>query len=142
MSHHAQPLDAFEGNGPQRPPKKRLDRRLEEVAKAVGGGYYRLQMPSKLALGVRETLAEHRVGALGGSPPPLPMPPWPSPKHHEHQSSPAQYNQLRHGVWYNQHPKMTGTVVVGCTGAPSPCANSAPMTTVVVDITRHRAWLP
>ena len=29
-----------------------LDRPLEEVAKAVGGGYCRLQMPLKLALGV------------------------------------------------------------------------------------------
>eukprot|EP00670_Eutreptiella_braarudii_P021862 CAMPEP_0174349268 /NCGR_PEP_ID=MMETSP0811_2-20130205/5969_1 /TAXON_ID=73025 ORGANISM="Eutreptiella gymnastica-like, Strain CCMP1594" /NCGR_SAMPLE_ID=MMETSP0811_2 /ASSEMBLY_ACC=CAM_ASM_000667 /LENGTH=48 /DNA_ID= /DNA_START= /DNA_END= /DNA_ORIENTATION= len=31
--------DALEGKGPQRRPQKRLDRRLEEVAKAVGGGY-------------------------------------------------------------------------------------------------------
>ena len=31
------------------------DRRLEEVAKAVGGGYCRLQMPLKLALAVRGT---------------------------------------------------------------------------------------
>ena len=39
------PRDALEGKGPQRRPQKRLDRRLEEVAKAVGGGYCRLQMP-------------------------------------------------------------------------------------------------
>ena len=43
----------------------------------VGGGYCRLQMPLKLALGVRETVAGHRLGALegeggGGVPPPLP----------------------------------------------------------------------
>ena len=36
----------IEGKAPQRP-QKRLDRRLEEVAKAVGGGYGRLQMPLK-----------------------------------------------------------------------------------------------
>ena len=41
--------DALEGKGPQRRPQKRLGRRLEEVAKAVGGGYCRLQMPLKLA---------------------------------------------------------------------------------------------
>ena len=56
--------DALEGKGPQRPPQKRLDRRLEEVAKAVGGGYCRLPMPLKLALGVRENVAGHRLGAL------------------------------------------------------------------------------
>ena len=50
--------DALEVKGPQ----KRFDRRLEEVAKAVGGGYCRLQMPLKLA--VRETVAGHRLGAL------------------------------------------------------------------------------
>ena len=54
--------DASEGKGPQR----RLGRRLEEVAKAVGGGYCRLQMPLRLALGVRETVAGHRLGALEG----------------------------------------------------------------------------
>ena len=51
----------------------RLDRRLEEVAKAVGGGHCRLQMPLKLALGVRETVPGHGPGALegggGGLPP-------------------------------------------------------------------------
>ena len=34
----------------QRGPQKRLDRRFEEVADAVGGGYCRLQMPLKLVL--------------------------------------------------------------------------------------------
>ena len=46
------PRDALEGKGPQRRPQRRLGRRLEEVAKAVGGGYCRLQMSLKLALGV------------------------------------------------------------------------------------------
>ena len=46
-------------------PQERVDRRLEEVAKAVGGGYCRLQMPLKLALGVRETVAGRRLGARG-----------------------------------------------------------------------------
>ena len=53
---------ALEGKGPQR----RLGRRLEEVAKAVGGVYCRVQMPLRLAIGVRETVAGHRLGALGG----------------------------------------------------------------------------
>ena len=44
----------------------RLGRRLEEVAKAVGGGYCRLQMPLTLALGVRETVAGHRLGSWRG----------------------------------------------------------------------------
>ena len=37
-----------------------MDRRLEEVAKAVGGGYCRLQM----AFAARATVAGHRLGAL------------------------------------------------------------------------------
>ena len=68
--------DALEGKGPQRQPQRRLGRRLEEVAKAVGGGYCRLQMPLRLALGVRETVAGHGLGALEGGYP-LPMHPWP-----------------------------------------------------------------
>ena len=66
--------DALEGKGPQR----RSDTRLEEVAEAVGGGYCRLQMPLRLALAVRETVAGHRLGAVeggGGGTPPLPMNP-------------------------------------------------------------------
>ena len=64
--------DALEGKGPQRWPWRRWDRRLEEVAKAVDGGYCRLQMPLRLALGVRGTVAGRRLGALegGGVPPP------------------------------------------------------------------------
>ena len=58
--------DASEGKGPQRRAQQRLDRRLEGVAKAVAGGYCRLQMPLKLAPGVRETAAGHRLGALEG----------------------------------------------------------------------------
>ena len=65
--------DALEGKGPQR----RSGRRLEEVVQAVGGGYSRLRMPLKLALGVRGIVAGHRLGALegggGGLPPPIPM---------------------------------------------------------------------
>ena len=81
------PRDAFEGKGPQRRPQKQLGRRLEEVAEAVGGDHCRLQMPLKLALGVRETVTGRRVGALGGGggylpsfqciPPPYPSPPQP-----------------------------------------------------------------
>ena len=58
--------DAVEGQRPQRRPQQRLGRRLEEVAKAVGGGYCRLQMPLKPALGVRETAARHTLGVLEG----------------------------------------------------------------------------
>ena len=63
--------DALEGKGSRRRPQKRLDRRLEEVATAVGGGYCQLQMPLKPALGVRGTVAGHRLGALeeGGASP-------------------------------------------------------------------------
>ena len=57
---------ALEGKGPQRPPQERLGPRLEVVAKAVGGGYCRLRMPLKPALGVRGTVAGHRLGALEG----------------------------------------------------------------------------
>ena len=58
---------ALEGKGPQRRPQKRLDRRVQEFAEAVGGGYCRLQMPVKLPLGVRETVAVHSLGALEGA---------------------------------------------------------------------------
>ena len=61
-----QPRDASEGKGPQRRPRKRLGRRLEEVAKAVGGGYCRLQMPLRLAVAVGGTVAGVRLGALEG----------------------------------------------------------------------------
>ena len=69
--------DALEGKAPQRQPQKPLDRPLEEVAKAAGGGYCRLQMPLKVALAI--TAAGHRLGALeeGGLPPPLQCMPGP-----------------------------------------------------------------
>ena len=78
-------VQGSEKKGPQRRSQKRLCRWLEEVAKAVGGGYCRLQMPLKPALGVREAVAGHRLGALegrgGGYSPPsnasLPTPPLP-----------------------------------------------------------------
>ena len=47
------PTDALEGKGPERWPQNRLGRRLEGFAKAVGGGYCRLHMPVKPALGCR-----------------------------------------------------------------------------------------
>ena len=64
--------DALAGKRPQRRPRKRAGRRLQAVAKAVGGGYCRLHMPLRLALGVRGTVAGRRLGALrggGGFPP-------------------------------------------------------------------------
>ena len=85
----------------QRRPQQRLDRRLEEVAKAVGGGLLSVTMPCNPALGVRGTVAVHRLGALKGGgggaypppettrrnvtrgappPPPVPMHPCPPPQ--------------------------------------------------------------
>ena len=58
--------DALEGRAPQRRSQERFDGRLREVAKAVWGGYRRLQMPLKLALAVRGIVAGHRLGALEG----------------------------------------------------------------------------
>ena len=71
--------DALEGKAPQRRPQRLLDRRVEEVVKAVGGGYCRLQMPFSLAFAIRETVTGHRRGALevgGGVTSPPPMQPW------------------------------------------------------------------
>ena len=60
-------VGALEGGGGTSPPsQERLGRRLEGVAKAVGGGYCRLQMPLRPALGIRGTVAGHRLGALEG----------------------------------------------------------------------------
>ena len=52
---------------------KRLDKRLEEVAKPVAGGNCRLQTPSKPALAVRGTVPGHRPGVLEGRRPPPPF---------------------------------------------------------------------
>ena len=69
------PKESIRGReGPQRRPQKPLDRRLEEVAKAVRGGYCRLPMPLKLALAIRGTVAGHRLGAPGGGGGYLPAP--------------------------------------------------------------------
>ena len=73
------PRDALEGRGPQRRPKERLDRRLQGVAKAVGGGSCRLQMPlgpaipfmvsegnhQKMVGAARESLQERGGGGAG-----------------------------------------------------------------------------
>ena len=50
---------ASKGKGPQRRPQ----RRLEGVVKAVWGRYCRLQMSLRLAVGVRGTVAGHRLGS-------------------------------------------------------------------------------
>ena len=49
------PRVVLEGEGPQRRSQQRFGRQLEAVAKAVGGGCCRLQMPLSLALAVRKT---------------------------------------------------------------------------------------
>ena len=58
---------------PHRRPQQRLDRRLEEVAKAVGGGYCRLQMPtpSNASLGRGSSIPQggwgfHEGWCMGG----------------------------------------------------------------------------
>ena len=60
------PRDALEGEKLHRRLQQRLDRRLEEAAKAVGGGCCRLKMPLPLALAIRGTVAGRRLGALEG----------------------------------------------------------------------------
>ena len=66
MRNAAETSGALEGEAPQRRPQRRLGRRWEGVAKAVGGGYCRLSMPLRLARAVSETLAGHRLGAPEG----------------------------------------------------------------------------
>ena len=61
--------DALDGEGLQRRPQ-RLRQAVGEVAKAVGGGYCRLQMPLRLALGVWGTQAGRPRGGGGGTSPP------------------------------------------------------------------------
>ena len=58
--------DALEGKGPQRRAQRRLDGRLEEVAKAVGGGYCRLQMPLAIGTWREGDVPGRRLGALQG----------------------------------------------------------------------------
>ena len=69
------PRDALEEKGPQR----RLDRRLEEVAKAVGGSYCRLQMPAGSWRSWGQWLGVGWAPQRGGCLPPLPIHPCPLP---------------------------------------------------------------
>ena len=57
---------------------------MDEVLKAVGGGYCRLPMPLKLALAVRETVAGHRLGTLEGGGGGLPIIPGYDQTNHIH----------------------------------------------------------
>ena len=63
--------DALEGKGPQRRPQKRLDRRLEEVAKSVGGGYCQLQVllthQNATHLGKQGYMVQDLLGPMGGT---------------------------------------------------------------------------
>ena len=103
------PRDALDGKGPQRRPQKRLGRRLEEVAEAVGGGYCRLQMP--LALGVGGTVAGHRLGALergrGGG---LPMNPCNTPRMPSQAQPPTSASRGHRGIF-----RAFGASVLHCT---------------------------
>ena len=56
--------DALEGKAPRRRPQKRLDRRLEGVAKAVGGGYCRFQMRIETGTCHQGDVAGYGLGAL------------------------------------------------------------------------------
>ena len=113
------PRDALEGKGYQRRPQEQLGRRLEEVAKAVGGGYCRLQMPLKLALGVGGTVARHRLGALeeggGGPRPPSNASLSPAPPketcaiarvHKRHKRQSAQSAGRKLGRWWDKRPEV------------------------------------
>ena len=116
------PRDASEGKGPQRWPQRRLDRRLEEVATAVGGGYCRLQMPFRLVFGVRGQWLGIGWAPWGGGGPPLLMHPCPSllsplPQGHVRQ---PRGGPPRHDAVPTGHARQTTTddcaACVGCTG--------------------------
>ena len=66
------PLSRCEGGGECIRSEGTSEAAPEAVRQAVGGGYGRLQVPLRLAVAVRETVAGHRLGALkgGGGPPP------------------------------------------------------------------------
>ena len=71
--------DAFEGEGPQRRPAKRLGGRLEEVAEAVGGWGRLLSVTNAVAAGAcgQGDSGWAQAGRPGGGGPPLPMHPYP-----------------------------------------------------------------
>ena len=78
------PRDALERKGPHRRPPAAVRQAVGGGCRGGWGGYCRLQMPLRLALGVRGTVAGHRLGALegGGTSPPfqcIPAPPPPQP---------------------------------------------------------------
>ena len=115
MGHRARGRDALEGKGPQRRPQQRLGRLLEEVAKAVGGGYCRLQMPlSPAFVAVRGTVAGHRLGALGGGgggvPPSPPMHPWPRGSRSERGAHGARGQTRARGLKVRRSPGLSRRV--------------------------------
>ena len=134
FSRGGSPRDAVEGEGPQRRPQRRLGRRLEEVAEAVGGGYCRLETPLKPALGVRGTVAGHRLRALErGVPPPFPLHPWERSEAQAHTDKRSLNGGVRCGGgggggrasdwasgWGPQHLHFTVTVL--CDGVPPAAA--------------------
>ena len=65
-------VPSLEGKAPQRRPQERLDRRSEEIAKAVGGGYCRLEMPLELELSVWGHWLGMGLAHWKGDPPPPP----------------------------------------------------------------------
>ena len=92
--------DALAGKGPQRRPQQRLGRRLEEVTKAVGGGYCRL--PLRVALAVRGTVAGRMF-----APPSQRIPP------------PPQRRRGRDTKGHKQHPWAAGPAAVPLSPASS-----------------------
>ena len=64
----------LKGKGPQRRPQRRLGRRLEEVAKAVGGRLLSVTNAVEAGATCRQgDVAGRRLGALEGAAPPPPL---------------------------------------------------------------------
>ena len=70
------PRDALEGQGPQRWPQRRLDRRLEEAGEPLGAGNvgYKCHGAWHLASGKRSLGIGCTPWRVGGFPPPSPLP--------------------------------------------------------------------
>ena len=141
--HRPHPRDALEGKGPQRRSRRRLPKRL-------GGGYCRLRMPLRLALGVRGTGGIGWAPWRGGVPPPLQCIPAPTPPPtHTHLTEPTpmlpphnvskpsaqQTAQLEAPTWGSPARSLFQTL---CLGAQS----RAPLPSFGPPISCHREWGP
>ena len=113
-----------QGKAPQRGFQQRSGRRFEEVAKAVGGGYSRLQMLLKLALGVRTRVAGPQAGDVGGvsTPPCTASLPSPTMTRWRQRSSPSttrmQEMVLQRTTVDSRSPPCRRSEPSQCTGQP------------------------